>query len=229
MDFPILPILVMGAIVGLDTTAAFQVMISQPLVACSLLGWMMGDPVMGWMVGMTTQLLWMGKLPVGAATFPDGNMGSLVAAGLGVIFRNKFRLEGIGVLVALAVLWGLITAWIGGWVIVGQRKLHTRWVGWFDRQALDGNLRRYSLGYTLIIAWNGLVGAVEALVFFSLGYGILHFVIPLLPDSICRVGFVVPYLLLGIGLIQILVLFGLRRWWLIVGGLVAGVIFMRIG
>jgi len=229
-DFPLLPILVMGAIVGLDSTAAFQIMVSQPVVACPVLGWMMGDPVMGWMVGITTQLLWMGKLPIGAATFPDGSMGSLVAAGLAVHFRKWFALDGVGALLALSVLWGVVVAWVGGWVIVAQRKLQSRNVGmeWFDKQVHDGNLHRYSQGYLLVVAWNGFIGGCTALIFFLIGCGTLQLLIPILPESIHRIGFVVPYLLLGIGLTQILVLYGFRRWWLILGGGAAGVLLWRM-
>ena len=229
-DFPLLPIFAMGAIVGLDSTAAFQIMVSQPIVACPLLGWMMGDPVMGWMVGITTQLLWMGKLPVGAATFPDGSMGSLVVAGLAVHFRKWFALDGVGVLLGLSVLWGAVVAWVGGWIIVVQRKLQSRMVGigWFDKQAQGGNLHRYSQGYLLVIAWNGFIGGCTALIFFVIGHGILQLIIPILPDGVHHVGFVIPYLLLGIGSAQIFILYGFRRWWLILGGGVTGVLLWRM-
>jgi PTS system mannose-specific IIC component len=228
MDFPWMPLLVTGFVVGLDTTAAFQIMVSQPLVACSLLGWMMGDPVMGAMVGVVTQLLWMGKMPVGAATFPDGNLGSLVAAALVIQFRDSTALDGVGILLALAVLWGSVTATVGGWLIVIKRKIHTRWVPWFERQAREGKLRRYSLGYYLVVGWNGIVGAAAAVAFSAAGYGILQGIIPLLPDRIHRIGFAVPYLLLGIGLTQVLILFRLQRWMLMVCGLIAGLILWRV-
>jgi PTS system mannose-specific IIC component len=227
-DFPFIPIIVMGIVAGLDTTAAFQIMVSQPIVACPLLGWMMGDPVMGWMVGITTQLLWMGKLPVGAATFPDGNMGSLVAAGLAVQFRKWLTLDDIGVLLALSVLLGTAVAWVGGWIIVAQRKIQTRWVKWFEKQANIGNLRKYSRGYWLIVVWNGFIGGCTALLFFILGQLILRLIIPLLPVGVYRIGYMVMYLLLGIGLTQILILHGLRRWWLILGGGVGGILLWRI-
>jgi PTS system mannose-specific IIC component len=228
MDFPILPILVMGFVVGLDTTAAFQVMVSQPLVACTICGWMMGDPVMGALVGVVTQCLWMGKLPVGAATFPDGNMGSLVAAGLVIYLRNTMTPHGIGVLLALSVLWGMLVAGVGGWVIVLTRKVQTRWVPWFEKRARDRELSRYSRGFFLSVLCNGLVGAVTALIWFALGVGLLKTVIPLLPQQIHRIGFLVPYLLLGIGLVQILILFRFQRWWLILGGLAAGLLLWGV-
>lgn len=228
MDLPILPVIMMGFVVGLDTTAAFQVMISQPLVACALLGWMMGDPIIGAMVGVVTQLLWMGKLPVGAATFPDGSMGSLVAAALVVYFRESMVPDGLGVLLALAVLWGMFVAGIGGWVIILKRKIQTRWVPWFDIQAQNGEFRRYSRAYLLVIIWNGLISAITALVFFMAGYGVLRLLIPLLPEQVHRIGHLVPYLLLGIGLTQILILFRFQRWLLMICGLIIGLLFWKV-
>ena len=228
MDFPIAPILIMGFVVGLDTSAAFQIMIGQPLVACALLGWMLGDPMMGAMVGVITQLLWMGRLPVGASTFPNGNMGSLVAAALMVQFRSSMIPHGIGVLLAIVVLWGAISAGIGGCVKVWKRKIHTGWVPWFETQAQKGELRHFSRGFGLVVLWNGLVGAVEAAVLFGFGYVLLSLIIPALPEQIHRIGFLVPYMLLGIGITQILILFRLQRWVLMAFGLIAGLLLWGI-
>ena len=41
-----------GGIVALDTTASWQVMISQPLVACTVIGFMFGDPQLGFLIGI---------------------------------------------------------------------------------------------------------------------------------------------------------------------------------
>lgn len=229
----ILPVLLMGFVVGVDTTAAFQIMISQPLVACTILGWMVGDPVTGALVGVVTQLLWMGKLPVGAAWFPAGNTGSLVAAALVLHFRNQTALDGIGVLLALSVIWGAVVAWLGGQIIVIKRKIHTHWAAWFEVQAQKGNLRAYCRGYWLVILWNGLVSALTAGVFFIVGGIILSAIIPVLPAQIHRVGHVVPYLLLGVGLAQVTILFRidtliLQRWGLTIAGLVAGILLWKV-
>ena len=50
--------LVAGAL-ALDTTAALQVMVSQPLVAGSIAGLVVGDVPLGAAVGATLQLVWM--------------------------------------------------------------------------------------------------------------------------------------------------------------------------
>ncbi len=234
----ILPVMLMGFVVGLDTTAAFQIMVSQPLVACTLLGWMMGDPVSGALVGGVTQLLWMGKLPMGAAAFPDGNLGSLVAAALVLHFRNRMALDGVGVLLALGVMWGALTAWAGGRTTIIKRKIHTRWAAWFEAQAQQGKLRAYSRGHWLVTLWNGLIGALSAVLFFMVGSVLLSIIIPergtpLLPAQIHRVGHLIPYLLLSVGLAQIMILLPdtsvrFKRWGLMAAGVVAGLLLWKV-
>ena len=56
---------------GLDRVALVQVMISRPLVAAPLTGLVLGNPLLGLEVGMLLELLWLGRLPVGAAIPPD--------------------------------------------------------------------------------------------------------------------------------------------------------------
>ena len=56
---------------GLDRVALVQIMISRPLVAATLTGWVLGNPLIGMEIGMMLELLWLGRLPVGAAIPPD--------------------------------------------------------------------------------------------------------------------------------------------------------------
>lgn len=72
MYFPALGITAVVAILaGLDRTAAGQFMLCRPIVAAPLTGWLLGDVVIGLQVGAMLELLWIGRLPVGAAIPPD--------------------------------------------------------------------------------------------------------------------------------------------------------------
>lgn len=71
-----------AVVAGLDRTAALQLMISRPLVAAPLTGWLLGDPLAGLLIGALVELLWLGRLPVGAAIPPDDTQ---VAVGAGVL------------------------------------------------------------------------------------------------------------------------------------------------
>ncbi|MDZ7376332.1 MAG: PTS sugar transporter subunit IIC, partial [candidate division KSB1 bacterium] len=48
-----------GGIVAMDTAAAWQIMISQPVVACPLLGWLLGDVELGLTIGILLELPWL--------------------------------------------------------------------------------------------------------------------------------------------------------------------------
>ena len=71
----------------LDTTAALQILISQPLISCTILGWMSNDITFGLHFGLLMQLLWVSQLPVGAARIPAGNLGSIT----GVIIALQLK------------------------------------------------------------------------------------------------------------------------------------------
>lgn len=56
----------LAIVVGLDRTAALQIMISRPLVAGPLVGFLLGNIFTGLTVGMLIELLWLCRMPVGA-------------------------------------------------------------------------------------------------------------------------------------------------------------------
>lgn len=80
-------VLIGGALaigLGLDRTAAFQFMVSRPIVAAPLTGWLIGDPIAGLQIGAMIELLWLGRLPVGAAVPPDDTQVAIGATVLAV-------------------------------------------------------------------------------------------------------------------------------------------------
>jgi mannose/fructose/N-acetylgalactosamine-specific phosphotransferase system component IIC len=70
---------VAGAFIGLDRTAVGQFMISQPIVAAPLAGWMLGDATTGLLIGTTLELVWLLDMPVGAFVPADSTVASVVA------------------------------------------------------------------------------------------------------------------------------------------------------
>ncbi len=69
---------------GLDRTAILQVMVSRPIVAAPLVGWLLGAPQVGLQIGMMVELLWLARLPVGAAIPPDDTQVSVASTVLAV-------------------------------------------------------------------------------------------------------------------------------------------------
>ena len=113
----LLPLSLLGGILGLDVVCFPQMMISRPLVGATLAGAFVGDTITGLIVGVTLELIALATLPFGASRYPEwgsaGVVGGAIAAAL--------RVEPAGS-ITLGVLATLATAWVGGWTLVKLRQ-----------------------------------------------------------------------------------------------------------
>jgi len=115
-----------AGIVAMDTTSGPQVLISEPIVSCSLLGFLFGIPETGLTMGALFQLLWLGYMPLGAARLTDGNMGAYIStAGLFTAGRIFGLHDDIMKAVVIpAMLYSIIVGYIGLRVTQSIRKLN---------------------------------------------------------------------------------------------------------
>lgn len=77
-----------AVICGLDRLAAFQLMLSRPIVAGPLTGLVLGEPLIGLQAGMLVELLWLGRLPVGASIPPDDTQIAIGGTFLAIAFAS---------------------------------------------------------------------------------------------------------------------------------------------
>ena len=112
---PYLWVLVLAGLVSMDTTAGPQLLFSEPIVSCTLAGWLFGDIGLGVSLGILFQMLWIGYLPLGAARFTDNNLGSLVATASALGTAQLFRDPGtVGYACTIpTMLYGVLVS-IGG-------------------------------------------------------------------------------------------------------------------
>lgn len=118
----LLPLALLGGLLGLDVVSFPQAMISRPLVAATLAGTLLGEPGAGLLCGAALELIALETLPFGASRYPEWGSASVVAGG---IFAGHAD-QPAGAL-TMAVLSGLLTAWIGGWTMVQLRQQNARW------------------------------------------------------------------------------------------------------
>jgi mannose/fructose/N-acetylgalactosamine-specific phosphotransferase system component IIC len=112
-----------GGIIGLDRTAVGQFMISQPIVAGPLAGWMLGDTATGLVVGAVLELIWVLDLPVGTFVPADATIGAVSATAIAVLGSNGgLHLDLIGLSILLTTVMVPVTMKVD--VIV--RKLNSR-------------------------------------------------------------------------------------------------------
>jgi mannose/fructose/N-acetylgalactosamine-specific phosphotransferase system component IIC len=88
MVLVILGISAVGGILGLDRTAAGQFMISQPIVAGPVTGWMLGDPTAGIVIGAVLELIWLLDLPVGTFVPADATIGTVSATAFAALGKS---------------------------------------------------------------------------------------------------------------------------------------------
>ena len=131
----LLPLALLGGVLGLDVVCFPQMMVSRPLVAATLAGAFVGDPAMGIFVGVTLELIALATLPFGASRYPEWGSAAVVGGAIaGALNTERAGALSIGVLAALA------TAWVGGLTLVKLRV----WVAWLARRrrpALDAGSR----------------------------------------------------------------------------------------
>ena len=88
--FPeVLLICLIGGLVSIDTAAAWQVMISQPVFACPVIGLIFGNVEMGIMMGVLLELPWLINIPTGGTHGSEGNLGAVVATSLAIYLFDK--------------------------------------------------------------------------------------------------------------------------------------------
>ena len=160
---------VAGAIVYLDTTAVGQFMICQPLIACPLWGLIVGRPEIGLFFGVTFQLLWLGSLPIGAAKFPEGNLGAFVATALAARIPASGNGEPAWVVLAVAAFIGIVAAQIGGEMTPLVRKLMDRYAPRVVAAAEAGRTGMFRLLFAGAIAVHAAAGFFFTLIVFFAG------------------------------------------------------------
>lgn len=107
-----------GGWVALDGTSAGQVMISRPLVAATVAGWIVGAPAHGATLGLILEALHLMVLPVGAARYPEGGPAAVAGA---AAFASG--VPSVGALLT-SILFVLIWEQVGGASVKQLRQLN---------------------------------------------------------------------------------------------------------
>ncbi|MBM3324403.1 MAG: PTS sugar transporter subunit IIC [Calditrichaeota bacterium] len=155
-----------GAIVYLDTTAAFQFMLCQPAIACPLYGLVVGRPEIGLFFGLTFQLLWLRSLPVGAAQFHEGNLGALVATAVAAAIPKASAGETTLVVLGFAAFAGIITAGLGRHLTTFVRQRLRHFADAYEIALRQEQWGQSRLVFLAALFFNAIAGAAFTLVLF---------------------------------------------------------------
>jgi mannose/fructose/N-acetylgalactosamine-specific phosphotransferase system component IIC len=180
-------LLAWGMVAGIDLVSFLQVMVARPLVAATVAGAIVGDPVSGVLVGMLLELYALEVLPVGGARYPD--YGPAAVAGTVAAAGGGMDMLGVGAVV------GLLVAYAGEGSITILRRRNTRRVRAVAESLDAGDFRmiqRVQLGG---IMWD----AARALLLTGAGLG-LGLAAQRWPPVAPRAGILLTAVLVGIGL-----------------------------
>jgi mannose/fructose/N-acetylgalactosamine-specific phosphotransferase system component IIC len=117
----LLSLTLLGGLLALDGTSLGQFMVSRPLVAGVLTGWLVGDPVLGLLIGGILEVYFISIFPVGGAEFPEGGPPTMVAVATGSMLAGPAG-------VALGTLLGFLLSRLGAFSTRILRRLNGRLV-----------------------------------------------------------------------------------------------------
>ena len=166
----ILAISVVGGLLSLDNVAVFQVMLSQPLIAATLIGLLLDNPQLGLITGALLQLLWTSYVPAGAVVPPDNSILACICSGTAILGLH-FWSPAVAVLFSLilVVMFAPATVWADIWV----RQLNNQLALSADISVLQGHLSAVTVkhlsgilifflkGFTLILIGTTLILLLE--------------------------------------------------------------------
>lgn len=118
----LLPLGMLGALLGVDVVSFPQAMISRPLVAATLAGALVGNPLMGLLAGVAVECFALETLPFGASRYPE--WGSAAVVGGALFASHAYEVPGA---MTMSVIAALATAWLGGYTMLWLRRLNARW------------------------------------------------------------------------------------------------------
>ncbi len=160
----ILPVALLGGVLGLDFVSFPQAMVSRPLVAATLSGALIGQPGSGLLIGAVLELIALETLPFGASRYPE--WGSAAVVGGALFASHPTHPAGA---MEVAMLAALAAALLSGWSMVKLRVLNAAWAA-RHRAAIDAGDRRAVDGVQLFgLTADFLRGFVIA----ALAYGVL--------------------------------------------------------
>lgn len=193
------------AFLGLDTTIAFQVMISQPIFSCPILGWLLGDPLTGMEIGAMMQLLWLNNIPAGGNKFPEGNIASMVMC---ILVIRYMDLALPNLVFTAAFLISFVTSYVGSVFTVLDRRLNGYILQWAQSAAHTASLRRLTLLDLMSIASYWLIMALMTYLTLLYADWAMPYIVDLPNQWEAALGLVKPVLWgIGIGLTA-LIIFG---------------------
>jgi mannose/fructose/N-acetylgalactosamine-specific phosphotransferase system component IIC len=160
----LLPIIILGAVLGMDVVTFPQAMISRPIVAATAAGAFIGNAPAGLIMGAILELLALEMLPFGASRYPEWGSASVVG---GALFAESWGAPPGAFTASLFA--ALVTALVSGWSMVRLRRLNaaraTKIRDQLDRGSASAVNGLQIFGLTADLVRGGVVTMIAMLAF----------------------------------------------------------------
>ena len=181
MLFEAITVAVVGGIICLDRVL-LQVMLSRPVVAGPIIGFVLGDPYTGLISGALVELLWIDRLPVGVYVPPnDSIVAVLIAAGSILTGKELGHLP--RELIALSILLFIPFGILGQKMDVSIMKSNDKLARKAVEDAKTGDIKGISRKHVFGLFKTFFCTALFIFVFLIFGVMILKYIFPLIPQK----------------------------------------------
>ena len=182
----------LAMLLGLDRVAFLQCMVSRPLVAAPLTGWLLGAPLTGLEVGVLLELLWLGRLPVGTVIPPDDTQMAIGATALALTMERLLGLQGMPAVI-LCVLVAIPLGQVGLYADGRARRANGQLARQAEAAAAAGNSRRIEWLHLCGSGHFALASLGTCAMIVAIGTLILYPLAPLLIGAVRETGLSLQY------------------------------------
>lgn len=142
-----------GGLIHLDSAAVAQIMVSQPVVAGSVIGWFLSDFKSGLFVSVLIQLVWVGMLPIGSYQPPEWTINAVTASAVYILLKRCLPTEVEPIILYFSIVIGVINGYLGRALTVTLRKFHNRFINLAEKTAAKTG----KLTYIEFINWLAVI------------------------------------------------------------------------
>lgn len=130
-----------GGLIHLDSAAIAQVMISQPIVAGAIIGWLLSDFKSGLYISALIQLIWVGMLPIGSYQPPEWTINAITASAVYILLKRSLPAEIEPIILCFSIVIGIMNGYLGRTLTITLRRFHNRFINLAEKTAAKtGNL-----------------------------------------------------------------------------------------
>ena len=176
---------VAGAALELDAYFIGMTLISQPVIAGAIAGWIFGDFFTGIFIGSLVQLVWISP-PVGAYVPPSSSAIAYTATVLCINMNSIFVHKDFNALIMFALVIGTATGYFVGQADIWNRKLNTLILHFFEPAILRGGIWPVLAAQLFALAAKFFRDGVFYLVIFALGTGVAAKIFSSLPPDFLK-------------------------------------------